>query len=401
MNAEGRIALRAPRILFPFIGGDQIGGSHVSALKLIARLPERGFDPVIVLHHQGGTLGRMVTDLGLTPFVLTDVAMMAPAYSRRAGDASAWRFATRSLPRLVRFLRQEKIDLLHTNDGRMHGSWAFAARLAGVPQIWHHRQSPRAAGINYLAPLMARRIVSVSHFSRPARPIGGIDHKFRVIRSPFDFVTPRPDPAQCHARLCAELGVPDQTILLGYVGELNDRKRPDHFIRTLAACRDALPNRRVCGLLFGKADPGAGKIIERCQIIANELNLGDNLCFMGQYTPIEPAMAGLDALFITALDEPFGRTLIEAMYLGVPVIATNHGGNPEAICDGETGFLVDHGDPSAFVAPLRRLLTDTPLRDRITRKAQSETTTHYGTDIHVKQITALYHEVLAETARRR
>ena len=56
---------------------------------------------------------------------------------------------------------------------------------------------------------------------------------------------------------------------------------------------------------------------------------------------------------VTARGEPFGRTLIEAMHLGTPVIATRHGGNPEAIEDGRNGFLVDPDDP------------DDPLLDRL------------------------------------
>src|SRR3546814_14386086 len=59
-------------------------------------------------------------------------------------------------------------------------------------------------------------------------------------------------------------------------------------------------------------------------------------------------MAACDALIVTAVEEPFGRTLIEAMLLRTPVVAANSGGNPEAIRHGETGLLAPADDPEAF-----------------------------------------------------
>ena len=101
-------------------------------------------------------------------------------------------------------------------------------------------------------------------------------------------------------------------------------------------------------------------------------------------------MAGVDVKLVTALDEPFGRTLIEAMHLGTPVVATRHGGNVEAIDDGQNGFLVDPDDPAAFTAPVLRLLADPALRDRITGAARQGLEPLYGRATHLAAISAIY-----------
>ena len=80
-------------------------------------------------------------------------------------------------------------------------------------------------------------------------------------------------------------------------------------------------------------------------------------------------MQALDVLLVPAVREPFGRTLIEAMFLGTPVVATDDGGNREAI-GGDRG-LVPPDQPESFVETIHLLLTDLPLRQRIVEAARS------------------------------
>jgi glycosyltransferase involved in cell wall biosynthesis len=101
-------------------------------------------------------------------------------------------------------------------------------------------------------------------------------------------------------------------------------------------------------------------------------------------------MCGVEALLVPAVNEPFGRTLIEAMLLGTPVVATDHGGNPEAINDRQNGYLVKPEDPEAFVEPIHSLLTDPQEWQRISETARAGALTDYGVDMHIEGITRIY-----------
>lgn len=378
------------RIFYPFVGGATIGGSHVSALGLIRNLDFERYEPIIALHREAGALGAYISDMGLPYEVLETPRIIAPKQSHSPMDASVPGFLLRSVPQMVRYLKRKRIDIVHTNDGRMHGSWGLPAKLAGCKFIWHHRQGPDAKGANFIAPLLADRILSVSAFSRPERPIRAIDSRFQVVRSPFGLDPNTPDRAACHSALCKELGLPKDSVLVAYFGVLNDRKRPVHFVEAVKAVRDAMPTRPVHGLIFGKVEAEGSGLDQACIDRAAALGISANLHMMGFRDPPGPAMAGVNALLITALDEPFGRTLIEAMHLGTPVIATRHGGNTEAISDGETGFLVDPWDTDAFAAPVRDLAEDAAIRARITDAAQQDVRGQYGLDVHVAKTTAVY-----------
>lgn len=387
------------RIFFPYVGGATIGGSHVSSLELVAALDRNRFEPVIALHREGGALGEYVTSLGMEYRVISEPAIIAPKYSRTSADASLAGYLTRSVPRFTRMLRDMNIDIVHTNDGRMHVSWALPARLSGARFVWYHRQGPGASGVNRIAPLLADKILSVSHFARPSRPIRSIDSRFEVVRSPFDFSTEPPDSAACHAALCQELGVPKNALLLGYFGLLNSRKRPDHFVRAVAHIAAAIPERPVHGLLFGDVEEAAAGLEDNCLCLACDLGVAENVHLMGHRAPISKAMTGVDALLVTALDEPFGRTLIEAMHLGTPVVATAHGGNLEAIKDGESGFLVDPYDAAAFVAPVRQLVAKLDMRDSLTSAARNYVHQNMGLDVNVARVSEIYQELLSQRKR--
>lgn len=118
---------------------------------------------------------------------------------------------------------------------------------------------------------------------------------------------------------------------------------------------------------------------------------------MGFRSPVFEAMSGVDVMLVPAVNEPFGRTLIESMYLGTPVVATRHGGNIEAISDGLTGFLVEPDDPESFVEPICKLLSDPLLQTRIADAAQADAAAKYGAERHVSEISRLYEQLVEGT----
>lgn len=387
---------RRIRVLFPYADGDVIGGSHTSSLTLAAQLDRSVFSPLVLLHGTQGALGRHVEELGLRTLRLEFPPVLAGRLKRAEHHASIPKYLLRAVPSLVRLLRRERIDIVHTNDGGMHASWALPTKMAGARFIWHHRQAPDARGVNFIAPFFADRILSVSEFSRPSRPVLSVANRFEVVRSPFNLSPDPPDRDAARSALLTEIGAPPNAALIGYFGALTPRKRPDHFVRVVHELRAAMPDRPVHGVVFG-SEPVAGLGVEaQCRHLIDEMELKGHLHMMGHRTPVEPFMAAVDVLAVTALDEPFGRTLIEAMHLGTPVVATRHGGNPEAIIDGQSGFLVDPFEPAAFVPALQQVLQDAQTLRRVNAAAASFAR-ELTIDAHVARISAIYRELAAGT----
>ncbi|MBA4490837.1 glycosyltransferase family 4 protein [Paracoccus sp. S1E-3] len=378
------------RILFPFAGNTGLGGSHVSALDLIAGLDRDRFAPMILLHQHAGRVGEYAADLGLDFEIAENLPLLRSRNSPRKGDVGMARYALVNLRRMVAEIRRLDPQIIHTNEGRIHTNWALPTRLAGRRHLWHHRQDPRAFGVNKLAPLLSDQIVSVSYFARPAAPIRNIDNRFAVVRSPFDFSAAIPAKAAARQAILTEMGLPADSLLLGWFGTLTERKKPTRFVEAVAEIARAMPDRPVHGLLFGGEVETHSALNRRCAERAAAAGIAPNIHLMGFRSPLTHYMAGVDVSLVTALNEPFGRTLIESMHLGTPVIATAHGGNPEAITDGQTGFLVEPESPAAFIAPLRRLMETPGLYDRIAQAARTDVTAKYGRETHIRQMSEIY-----------
>ncbi len=363
-----------------------VGGSHLSALLLAEHLDRRQFQPVILLHRGDGPLQRHLADRGLE-------AVVAPPGIAPVGKRAIFRL----LGARARFLREAGIDIVHSNEGLMHVLWSPAARLGGVRSIWHHRGNPGARGLRLLAPVTADRVLAVSQFAAPRAGMFSAAGKARVIHSPFD-TAPDLDKAKRDAQAClAALDVAPGTMVLGFFAHFSKRKRPLVFVDAIAAARSSLGRRPVLGLMFGDMlEPGLDVAVDAA--IARH-GLQRHVLRMGFRQPIEPWIAACHANVVPAVDEPLGRTLIEAMLIGTPVIASRSGGNPEAIRDNETGLLVRPDDPDAMARAIVHL-TQPGVAARLARAASRDARARFGIARHVSAISDVYRELLPNPATR-
>jgi glycosyltransferase involved in cell wall biosynthesis len=379
-------------VCFPFVG-DLVGGSHISVLGLLKGLDRRRFTPLVLVSQTDGTVAHLFEDAGIP----VERAPSSPqlAHGRSVGVVVGARLAARTVA-LARFLRSQNVDIVHSNDGRTHATWALAAKLAGARLLWHHRGAPNAMGLRYAAPLLANRVVAVSRFASPDPGYYSAARRTHVIHSPFD-TTERHDRTAARDAIRGELGLPANAALIAFSGALIDRKRPLLFVAALAAMRRARPEAEIHGIMFGES---LDDMAERVDREAVRLGVSDRVHVMG-FRPCGAFwLAGCDLLMIPAIDEPFGRTLIEAMLVGTPVVATASGGNVEAIRDGASGRLVAPESDVALATACLDLLERPEAARSLADVARAEAITRYGEAAHADAIMALYEDMLAKVPRR-
>ncbi|WP_206435257.1 glycosyltransferase family 4 protein [Sphingomonas koreensis] len=363
----------------------------MSALKLVQSLDSTEFEPLVLLHSLEGPLLEFIQSAGVR-------FELAPAvHVWRPGDPLALRQVARALPDALRmraFLKQRDISLVHTNEGPMHATWTLPARLAGAGHIWHHRGNPRARALRLQAPLLASRVLCVSKFAAPKAGLWSAHRKSTAVYSPFDTSIAQIDRQAARTALDARLGIGPETVVLAFLGQFATRKRPLVFVETIAALRRMRPDLPLIALMLGEEfEPGIEAQI-RARIEA--LGVGDLIRMMGFVRPVEPWLAACDMLVVPAVEEPFGRTLIEAMLVGTPVVAAASGGNIEAIRNRGTGILARVDDPDDLAAHILDLIDHPQLAETIAHRARQEALTKFSVEHHVKKVTAIYREVLAE-----
>ncbi|MEP7350085.1 MAG: glycosyltransferase family 4 protein [Sphingorhabdus sp.] len=380
-NPQNKAIDQRLTICFP-LAGDSVGGSHVSLLGLLGQLDPSKFQIIIILEVPDGRIAKMFEDYTRMADPVAARQLFAPG--ERFGLAKFARTFAGILPR-ARFLRKLGADIVHTNDGRTHASWAIPARLGGAKLVWHHRGDPGALGLRLAAPLLANKVLTVSSFALPRGGFWSAAHKAEVVHSPFD-TSLTVDRDEARRAMIHETGCSNDTLIVGYFGSFVPRKRPLLFVDIMVRLQQAL-DRPVLGVMFGEAKHADMDKALREHIVAQ--NAENIVRIMGYHSPGHFWIAACDQLCVPAVNEPFGRTLIEAMLVGTPVVAARSGGNIEALENG-LGLLAPHDDAPALAESCANLANDEAFSADLAKRAMVDARHRFGIERHVEKVTGIY-----------
>lgn len=176
--------------------------------------------------------------------------------------------------------------------------------------------------------------------------------------------------------------------------------RPEKGLLNLAKAVNILRDRHTNIMLrIAGSIPSSGEAYySRITAYISENHLASNVEFLGYKEPEDIAreISECTALVLPSTHEPFGCVLAEAMAMGKPVVATRVGGVPYVVKDGETGFLVEPGDPKALADKIAMILNDRELRVRMGKNGKEEALTRFHPDSIARKTRTIYEQVLAE-----
>lgn len=161
--------------------------------------------------------------------------------------------------------------------------------------------------------------------------------------------------SKCEERsnIRAELHLREDDFLVLSVGELNENKNHQVIIRALAQLRDERNHYVICG---------KGELSEQLQALAKELKLEEKVHFLGYRKDVADICLQADVFAFPTRREGLGLAALEAMYCGLPVIASNTRGIQDYTVNGKSGFLRDSEDAAGFADAIRMLKENTALR---------------------------------------
>ncbi|QRM33401.1 glycosyltransferase family 4 protein [Microvirga sp. VF16] len=329
-------------ILFPFTGST-VGGSHISAFHLARSLAADHGIKGIVLAAPASNVARQAAEMGLDVHSTGD----APAKAR---DPVA------DIARLSRRVRTLKSygpgAIVHCNDIWSLQSWGIAGRMLGLPLVYHHRALLRMRWFDRALVRQSQGIITISDSCR--HDLGFLPANYvRCVLNPFPDPMLEP-PKGWQEEFRAHAPEDAEPILIGFIGNFQFRKRPDFFLDVCAAIAAREPRARF--VIFGRErNFQSGDLESR----AADLGIANRLILAGFRSPPEMNIATLDILLAPAFGEPFGRTLVEALLLGVPFVATDDAGHSEIVARWSGGILVEpHATVDEFADAAMRVLAE-------------------------------------------
>lgn len=184
------------------------------------------------------------------------------------------------------------------------------------------------------------------------------------------------------------LGVDESFVWLA-IGRFEVAKDYPNMLRAFAAVRQGRPGAVL--LLVGR-----GSLQAETEALARELALGDGVRFLGVRDDVPALVASADGYVMSSAWEGMPMVLLEAAAGRLPIVATNVGGNPEAVLDGESGFLAPPREPEALAAAMLRLMALPEAdRRRMGERGRDHLRSNYALSRVVERWEELYREVLA------
>lgn len=359
---------------------DRAGGAERLAARLAAELSRERYD--ITLCATRGIDGSLGEEL--------DAADLRLLALERTG-----RFDLVPLARLARFLRSERIDILHAHKFGSNFWGTLIGRLCRVPILiahehtWSYEGNPLRKFLDgRVIGRLATRFVAVSSADR--KRMIEIEHvpaeKVTVIPTAF---IPRPSGGGGDLR--AELGIPDGVPVIGTVARLRPQKALTVLIEAFAELAGSHPS---CRLVI----VGDGECRGKLEMAAQSAGVLERVHFPGQRTDIDTVLEAFDIAAMSSDFEGLPLFVFECMAHRVPLVATDVGGLRDAVDNGRTGVLVPPRDPAALAEALGRLVDDDELR-RGLAEAAAERMGDFTMERAVQRVGELYDRLLSEAGR--
>ncbi len=353
-------------------------GGEQQTLYLMAGLAARGIASDLVCQ-PGSPLAGRAQAAGMTVF---------PVASRGEADAGA----CRAIRRLV---RRSRYDLLHAHTSHAH-SLAFWSSL-GLPvrrlvtrrveySIFRH-SFLRLSGFKYRR--MAHHFIAISHRIRAVLIDDGLPpDRISVVPSGVD---PERFAADSPEAVAAEFGLEPGERIVVNAGHLVGIKGQRHLIAAAPRVLAQIPRVRFFIV-------GGGPLQAELAALARSLGLGGRLVLTGFRPDVGAFYRAADLFVMSSLSEGLGTAVLDAMALGIPVVAARTGGLPEAVVDGETGRLVAPADPSALAEGIVEILSDAEKAARFGRAGRERVRREFSVDAMVDRTAAVYDRLCGEGA---
>jgi len=361
------------RILYT-VNRMDVGGSQTHLLQVLRLLDRERFEPLLCCLTGKGALLETARATGVTVASAGLGGLKSPT-------------ALAALGRLTRFIRRERIDVVHNYLLRANVVGTLAARAARVPLVLtskrgcHERRGLELAGArlsNWLADCITTNANAVRSFVHDNE--GCPLEKMVVIPSGIDTDHFAPLAA---ADYKTRLGVPADAPVVGVVTRLRVRKGVEEFLAAMAQVRRRHPTARA--VIVGEVTLDAD-----LQRLVAEQGLGDHLHVLGRRADMPEVLSAFDLFVLSSHDEGMSNAILEAMAMQQPVVATDVGGTGEVIQEGVTGHLVPPRDVDALAAAIARGLDDPARARAMGVRGRAVVVERFSARAMVRQMEALY-----------
>jgi glycosyltransferase involved in cell wall biosynthesis len=372
------------RILFAIDHFHDVGGTETHLAQLVRYLPRDVFECSVVAF-----------DLGTLALVDDMRASGVPVHHVPVGRIYTPN-AVRRAVELAGIIRRARADIVQTFHQTSDTFAALVAKLCGVKHLVSSKRDtgafrrPIHVFLNRrLKGLFDRVIVVADAVAEAMVAAEGLDRS-RIVRiyNGVDAQAFAPPGAKEAAAARTRLGFEDSDFVIGMVAEFRPEKDYETFLECAVKAMAVIPSLKVLAI-------GGGPLLQHFRGLYDVERLRGRVVFTGAVDDVSRYLWAMDVgCLIPRRNEGFSNAVLEKMAVGLPMIVTDVGGNPEAVIDGENGFVIPPANAEAFCAALVRLHADRRARLDMGRKSRRLVEDRYSLREMCRKHEALYRSLV-------
>ena len=409
--AEPRASQKPLRVLL-FDHTAELGGGEIAMADLVRRFDRSRVEPIALLASRGPLEDLLEGHLPVHRLLLDDNVVHARREAlggASLGTVKAGLSMLRYIGRLMRFLDEQQIEIIHTNSLKASVLGGVAGRLKGRKVIWHIRDRIADDYLPHKVVVVMRRLARVlpqfvignsratlATLDLPGTPTAAIPSGVDLSRF---FASDAAVPAMLAAAAEHDAASPESGAapLIGLVGRICPWKGQHVFLKAAALVHARFPQARF--QIIGAALFGEQAYEQELYALVADNGLADSVEFLGFQKNVPPLIRALDILVhASVVGEPFGQVIVQGMACGKPVVATNGGGVPETVVDGDTGLLVPMGDAVAMAAAVEQLLGDPAAAAEMGERGRERVIEKFTIEQSARRVTEVYEYVAGRRA---
>ena len=309
------------------------------------------------------------------------------------------RFNPVSIFKIAKIIKNNRIQIVHSQGARAEFHTRIAKRIAGNPFYISTIAMPvegfdvgflRGKAyrlIDYFSERYVDRFIVVSDALREMliqkRNISG-NKVIRIFNGiELDHFTPHPEQSS----LRNQLNIPKDSYLIGAIGRMVWQKGFEYLIRAVADLIETVPNIKLLVV-------GEGPIRHHLIQLIDKLNLNKCVIFLEFQRDVKQVLSAIDVLVVPSLLEGFPMIILEAMAMSKPIIATKINGITEQLVDGESGILVPPKDLEALVTAIQHLVENDRLRYRLGQNARKRVDKEFSIEKMIGETVNVYQSLM-------
>ncbi|HRZ87616.1 MAG TPA: glycosyltransferase family 4 protein [bacterium] len=300
--------------------------------------------------------------------------------------------AFRAMPQLCTLLKEQRIDIIHSNSRVTQVVAQAASRLTHVPHVTTYHGFFRKRTLRRILPCIGERVIAISTPVKDylLRDLGIPEKKISLIHNGVDTARFSERPAGIDPQaLRREYGLRGDSTVVGIIARLSTVKGHEDLITAFAAALAS--DNRLELLIVGEGDIKPGLVQ-----LAKKLGVDDSVRYVDRVDDTRRPLSVIDIFAMPSHMEGFGLAVLEAMMMEKAVVATDIGGISEVVENNSTGILVPPRSPSELATAILRFAGNPDLRAEFGRRARAAAAARFPLDATISKTLELYTNVVAK-----